>query len=147
MKKNDIGHTSAVIIMNKEGQVLLSKRKVKEGKDMYCLPGGKREKGEKANKAAQRELKEELGIKVNNLKYIETKKKRLSKLWEIMIFYTLLSDKQTTKIKNVEPDKTESIDWFDLDKLPENMWEHNKEYLLESLSRIKELTEKIKNTR
>ena len=142
MKQVEIGHTAAVIIMNENGQVLLSKRKVIEGEGMYCLPGGKREKGEKANKAAIRELKEELNLDVKNLKYIETRKKRLSKLWEIMIFYTLINNKQAKKIKNVEPNKTESIDWFDLDKLPENMWEHNKQYLLESIKRINILKNK-----
>lgn len=147
MKRVEIGHTAAVIIMNENNQVLLSKRKVTEGEGMYCLPGGKREKGEKANKAAVRELKEELNLDVKNLKYIETRKKRLSKLWEIMIFYTLINDKQAKKIKNVEPNKTESIDWFDLDKLPENMWEHNKQYLLESIKRINILKNKKTNER
>lgn len=147
MKRVEIGHTAAVIIMNEKDQVLLSKRKVKEGEGMYCLPGGKREKGEKANKAAIRELKEELGLNITNLKYIETKKKRLSKLWEIMIFYTMLTNKQSSKIKNVEPNKTESIDWFDLNNLPKNMWEHNKQYLLESLKKINVLKNKINNER
>jgi 8-oxo-dGTP pyrophosphatase MutT (NUDIX family) len=116
--------------------VLLAKRKVKEGEGMYCLPGGKREKGEKPIKAAQREIREELGIDIKTLKQVDVRKKRLSKVWQNVIFFTLLNDRQIKKIKNVEPDKTETIGWFGLNELPENMWEHNRQYLLDNLERI-----------
>lgn len=147
MKKIEIGHTSSVIIMNEEGQILLSKRKAKEGEGMYCFPGGKREKGEKPIKAAQREIKEELGIDIQNLKQIDIRKKRLSKIWQNIIFFTLLSDKQIKKVRNVEPNKTESIDWFNIDELPENMWEHNKQYLLDNLEKVTLIRNKLINTK
>lgn len=139
MKKVEIGHTSSVMVFNEDGQILLSKRKAKEGEGMYGFPGGKSEKGEKPIKAAKRELEEELGIKATQLKKIDKRKIRLSKIWSITLFYLLVNKAMEKKIKNIEPEKTESLDWFDLDNLPENMWNHNKQYLLENLEKIKKL--------
>lgn len=139
MKRVEIGHTSSVMVFNKDGQILLSKRKAKEGEGMYGFPGGKSEKGEKPIKAAKRELEEEIGIKATQLKKIDKRKIRLSKIWSITLFYLLVNETMEKKIKNVEPEKTESLDWFDLDNLPENMWSHNKQYLLENLEKIKKL--------
>ena len=144
MKKNDIGHTSSVILVNEKNEILLSKRKSKEGEGLYGFPGGKREKGEKPIDAAKRELKEELGIDVSNLKMIDKRKKKLSKIWQIILFYTFVSESQQKNIKNMEPNKTESLDWFELDKLPKNIWEHNRQYIIDNLEKIKSLTEKTK---
>lgn len=142
MKQVEIGHTSSVIIMNNEGKILLSKRKVTEGNGMYCLPGGKCEKGEKATKAAERELKEELDLNVQALKYLETRKKRLSRIWKITLFFTIVDDRLSKKIKNLEPNKVENLQWFDVENLPENTWEHNKQYIIENLPRIQKILEK-----
>ena len=102
MKQVEIGHTSSVIIMNNEGKILLSKRKAKEGEGMYGFPGGKSEKGEKPIKAAKRELEEELGIKATQLKKIDKRKIRLSKIWSITLFYLLVNEAMEKKIKNIE---------------------------------------------
>lgn len=59
--------SSIVIIQNKK--VLLIKR-FKEGRVYYVFPGGGIEIGETSEAAAKREAYEELGVKVNILKFM-----------------------------------------------------------------------------
>ncbi|WP_328604960.1 MULTISPECIES: NUDIX hydrolase [unclassified Amycolatopsis] len=55
---------SAVIVH--EGQVLLVRRRVKEGSLSWQFPGGEIEDGESANEAAVRETREETGLEVKD---------------------------------------------------------------------------------
>lgn len=58
-------------IFIRDGKVLFTRSK---GKDVYYIPGGKREAGESDQEALMREIKEELGVELlpNALSYIET---------------------------------------------------------------------------
>lgn len=60
--------TIDAIILNDEGEVLLIKRKNEPFKDMWALPGGFVEYGEKVEEATIREVKEETGLEVEILK-------------------------------------------------------------------------------
>ena len=54
-----------VLIENEKGQVLLQKR---SDNGQWCVPGGALELGETYEEAATRELREEVGIEVENLR-------------------------------------------------------------------------------
>jgi len=59
-------HVVAAVITDPRGRILLSRRR--DGRDLAGLwefPGGKRERGETPEQALQRELQEELGIRVD----------------------------------------------------------------------------------
>jgi 8-oxo-dGTP pyrophosphatase MutT (NUDIX family) len=55
-------HVSRAIIVNDQGKVLLGRRVRPLGAGQYALVGGKPKKGETAESAIVREVKEELGI-------------------------------------------------------------------------------------
>lgn len=57
-----------VLIYNQKNEILL----VKNPKflDLWTIPGGKIDKGERMEEAARREIKEETGLEINNLKFI-----------------------------------------------------------------------------
>jgi ADP-ribose pyrophosphatase YjhB (NUDIX family) len=57
--------TATVIIENKQGEILLVKRKVAPKKGFWDLPGGFVYYSEKIEEAAVREIKEELNINLN----------------------------------------------------------------------------------
>src|SRR3954462_13276808 len=61
--------TNAVIIENSKGEILLVTRKFDPMKGYLDLPGGFIEVGESLEESALRELKEELGIEILNVKY------------------------------------------------------------------------------
>jgi len=64
--------TNAVILHNKNDEILLVKKKVAPKIGQWDLPGGFVELGETMEEATKRELKEELGIAVKNLVYFRT---------------------------------------------------------------------------
>ncbi|MDR0271599.1 NUDIX hydrolase [Paenibacillus sp.] len=53
---------AGVIITNKEGQILLQRRR---DKDAWGFPGGAMKIGESADETAKREVEEETGLKIN----------------------------------------------------------------------------------
>jgi len=62
--------TITAIIKNDKSEYLLVKRKVEPFKGWWDLPGGFVEENETLEKAAQRELLEELGINIDHFDYI-----------------------------------------------------------------------------
>lgn len=65
IKKSDEKKGVGVIVVNKEGQILIGKST--KNKDSYLLPGGSVDEGETPKEAAIRELKEEVGIEAKAL--------------------------------------------------------------------------------
>jgi len=63
-EKSEVGKTVDAVIEDREGNVILIKRKYPPFKNFYALPGGFIEKGEKPIDALVREVKEETNLKV-----------------------------------------------------------------------------------
>lgn len=61
--------TNAVILENSKGEILLVKRKFEPKKGCLDLPGGFIENGESLEESAKREIREELGIEADEIKY------------------------------------------------------------------------------
>lgn len=59
----------AVLLFNDSGELLVTRRAVEPYKGMLDLPGGFVDPMETMEQAAQREIKEELGIEIHSLKY------------------------------------------------------------------------------
>lgn len=64
--------TTAAIIENEKGDVLFVKRAVEPKKDLWDLPGGFVKIGETLEESVRREIKEELGINLGELKYLSS---------------------------------------------------------------------------
>lgn len=60
----------ACLIFNAEGKMLLARRAIEPAKGMLDLPGGFVEPMESAEAAVVREIKEELGVVVTDIKYL-----------------------------------------------------------------------------
>ncbi len=109
-----------IIIVNKEGQILIGKRVGKHA-PKYSIPGGKLEIGETFEAGAIREIKEETDLDIidprviavtNNLEtYKEEGKHYISVI--------LLVKQYSGELKVMEPKKCEKWIWVDPNKLPE----------------------------
>lgn len=108
------------IMVQREGRVLMAKRKGALGFDTWGFPGGKLEGGESLEAGIMRELSEECGegLKVKNLRFmllaniLEIKPKHF-----VNICYT--ADWVAGEAINGEPEKHGEWEWFAMDKLPE----------------------------
>lgn len=66
-----IEHIAGLIFDNNK-QLLVLRKKTPDNRKECILPGGKREKGEIDEETLRRELLEELGVEVENMKYYKT---------------------------------------------------------------------------
>ena len=64
--------TNAAILTNKNGEILLIKRKADPKPGWWDLPGGFIDPGETIEESMMREIKEELKIEIDDLKYIDS---------------------------------------------------------------------------
>ncbi|KKP41437.1 MAG: NUDIX hydrolase [Parcubacteria group bacterium GW2011_GWA2_33_14] len=105
------------ILIFKEGKVLLGKRKNSHGNGEYAGAGGHLEYMESFEDCARREIKEEVGIEVENIRFLclVNVKEYAPKHY---IDIGLTADYKSGQIKVMEPEKLESWNWYDVNNLP-----------------------------
>jgi len=121
------------VLIEKDGKILMGKRKYSHGKDSWCLPGGHVEFGEKLIDAAKRETKEETGIEVSGLEL-------LSVTDDIMYGKHYVTVSFKASVVEGEPilkkdEKFLDMAWFEIDKLPEPLFTATRNVLDNYLSK------------
>lgn len=117
-ESNDMPIGINCIILDKEGRILLAKRKNRFGAGSYGLIGGKVKKWETLEQAAIRELKEEIGILVEK-EDIEIINMNVTMDAKHIVQIGALVKKYRGIPENKETNKCEEIAFFDLENLPE----------------------------
>jgi 8-oxo-dGTP diphosphatase len=114
--------TGVGVMIFEDGQVLMSVRKGSHGEGEYSFPGGHLEFGESFEKCARREVLEEAGIEIDNIRfqYLANVKKYDRKHY---VHIGLLADWKNGEPQILEPDKNEKWQWYSLDKLPKPLFE------------------------
>jgi len=108
----------AALIQNDQGEILLFKHSYR--KDVpWGFPGGYLKRGEDPDEAIKREIHEESGFKIMNLKLLEIIRSHEMERLEIL-FQAELSD-DSTFIPSIEVAEAQ---FFALDSLPEMLPEH-----------------------
>ncbi len=110
------------VMILKEGQVCLTKRKGSHGEGEYAFPGGHLEYLESFEDCARRETKEECGIEIQNIRflYLTNVTKYTPKHY---VHVGLVADWKSGEPQNLEPDMSEGWRWYELDELPEPLFE------------------------
>lgn len=104
-------------ILIKDNKVLMMRRSNTGYHDGdYSLPAGHIENGEYPDQAAIRETEEEVGIKVQDLRFVTV----LYSGDNYVCFFFETTD-WAGEIINCEEDKCDDVRWFDLNKLPANI--------------------------
>jgi len=104
-----------------DGRVLLLLRKKPPEAGFWSLPGGRVEFMERVEDAVVRELKEELGIEteIESLLCVTNHIVRTDNAHWVSPAYLVRLVSGVPE--NLEPEKTEVIEWFPLSQLPENL--------------------------
>lgn len=106
------------VLVFKNGKILLCQRKGAHGEGTWAPPGGHLEFGETVLECAYREVLEETGLNITGLQpgpytediFMEEKKHYIT-LW-------IISEWAKGDAAIMEPEKCRSVEWFDLQDLP-----------------------------
>jgi 8-oxo-dGTP diphosphatase len=101
-----------VIITNADEKILLLEHILRPGSG-WGIPGGFIEHGEQPDQAVHRELREETGIKLENVKMLRVR--TINRHIEFL-FRAESNDKAEVKSREIK-----SLDWFAVDKMPAEM--------------------------
>lgn len=117
MTSHQIPRTGIGILIFKEEKILLGKRIASHGAGDFSLPGGHLEHLEGFEDCARREVREETGLEIKNLKLISlTNIRQFAPKHYVNISFSADWHAGTPIVK--EPDKCTSWDWYALDALP-----------------------------
>lgn len=109
------------VMILKDGKVLLGKRKGKHGAGEYAWPGGHLEYMESFEGCAKREVKEETGMEIENIRFV-----RLLNLKAYApkhyVDIGIVADWKSGEPIVFEPEKSESWNWYDLNDLPSGLF-------------------------
>ncbi|MBU2103459.1 NUDIX domain-containing protein [Patescibacteria group bacterium] len=109
------------VMIVKNGKVLIGKRKSSHGDGEYAWPGGHLEHLESIEECARREVREETGMEIKNIRFL-----RLMNITKYApkhyIDIAMVSDWASREPQVLEPNKLESWEWRDIDDLPEPLF-------------------------
>ena len=99
--------------------------------DCWTLPGGKQEYFETFFECAKREVKEETNLEIGELKLFGAADDIQPDRHYITLH--IIAKKHNGELKVMEPTKEDRWEWFDLDKLPQNLYSPSKKFIEEYL--------------
>jgi 8-oxo-dGTP diphosphatase len=119
-KEQRVGVGIGVTIL-KDGKILLGKRRGSHGAGEFATPGGRLEYRESFEQCARREVKEECGLEIENIRF-----HFVTNLMQYppshFAHIGLLADWKSGEPRALEPEKCEGWDWYPLDALPEPLF-------------------------
>ena len=108
---NDRPLVGVAVIVIKNGKVLLGKRKNSHGEGTWAFPGGHLEFGETIEECARREIFEETGITIKNLRYGPYTNDIFSEEVKHYVTLFILADYASGEPAVKEPNKCEKWQW------------------------------------
>ena len=110
------------VFIFKDGKFLMGRRRNAHGDGTWSIPGGHLEFGETFEDTAKREVLEETGLAIKNVRfgavtndYFRDEDKHYVTIW-------MLSNWESGKEQITEPDKFIEMQWRDFDTLPEPLF-------------------------
>jgi len=112
------------VLVMRRGRVLLGRRRGSHGEGYYAAPGGHIEFGESFEQAARREVREETGLEIADLKLLSVGnyvfKRDDGERHYIDVDF--ICEAPGGEPQLAEPEKCDGWDWYDLDDLPQPLF-------------------------
>ena len=136
-----IGVGCGALIINENNETLLVKRgfNSKNQVGVWSKPGGAVEFEEKVEDAVIREIKEELGVDIELIKFLGFTNHIIKSENQHWTSFNYLAKIVKGEPQILEPDKIEEIKWFSFDDLPENLSQTTSEPIQEYLKSPEQL--------
>jgi 8-oxo-dGTP diphosphatase len=123
--ESDHAKVGTGVMIWKDGKVLLGKRKNSFGSGEYSFPGGHLEYKESFEECVRREVVEECGLEIKNIKFVYVGNS-LAYAPRHYVTVGFSADWVSGEPKVLEPEKCESWGWYTVDNLPSPMFELSK---------------------
>lgn len=111
------------VLVWKEGKLLLGKRINNDKSECWQFPGGHLEHGESVTDCARREVLEETGLKVHQLRHLGFTDKPFDINHRSYITLLISCLYESGEAKTLEPEKCAGWQWFDYPKLPSPLFQ------------------------
>jgi 8-oxo-dGTP diphosphatase len=112
------------VLVMRRGRVLLGRRRGSHGEGYYAAPGGHIEFGESFEQAARREVGEETGLEISDLRLLSVGN-YLFKRGDGERHYIdvdFVCEAPAGEPQLAEPEKCDGWEWYDLDDLPQPLF-------------------------
>jgi 8-oxo-dGTP diphosphatase len=106
------------VFVFKDGKFLIQKRKGSHGEGSWSLPGGHLEFGESFEDTARREVLEEAGIEIKNVRFGAVTNDHFVEENKHYVTIWMLSEWASGEVKNMEPEKCTAQMWSTFNDLP-----------------------------
>ena len=133
------------VFICKGSKILLGKRKNSHGHGAWACPGGALEFGETFEDCAKREVLEETGIQVLNVRYYGVTNDVFTNEGKHFVTIFMMADSCIGEPETREPEKCEGWEWFEWHALPEPLFLPLKNFLEHSLMRSRSRYEDCKH--
>jgi 8-oxo-dGTP diphosphatase len=106
------------VFIRKDHKFLMGKRLGAHGEGTWSVPGGHLEFGETFEQTARREVLEETGLHIQNVRFAGLTNDIFKEDNKHYVTVWMLSDYKSGQLSIREPDKFIQQGWFDFDSLP-----------------------------
>jgi 8-oxo-dGTP diphosphatase len=110
------------IFVLKDGKFLIGKRKNSHGAGEWAIPGGHLEFNEELEDCAKREVLEETGVKIKNIRLLTVTNDIFKKEGKHYVTIFMITDWAEGEAKVMEPDKCEEWRWVTKETVPKPLF-------------------------
>ena len=125
MSEKSLGRpfVGTAVLVFRDGKFLFQQRKGSHGEGTWSTPGGYLEYGESFEQCAAREVMEESGMEISNIRIAGVTNDMFATHNKHFVTIWLMADWKSGEPYITEPDKCIAQQWVDFDTLPEPLFQ------------------------